>query len=127
MIKTAAQRHAPHSAHGLRRSARRPALRGRLGHSLAAQPSRGGGPRRVETGLAGVKVLPASTGGVPRWRRARRMEAGLTEVVGRLWDGGKWPVRWCSGGRAAPVGWRRPRRVLRLAAEAGKVAAGAPF
>jgi hypothetical protein len=35
-------------AHGLRRSARRPTTRGhpegRLGHGLAAQPSRGGGP-----------------------------------------------------------------------------------
>jgi hypothetical protein len=33
-------------------------------------------------GLAGSKVLPASTGGVPRWRRARRRGQGHTGTVG---------------------------------------------
>jgi hypothetical protein len=67
--------------------------------------------------LAGGKVLPASTGGVPGRRQARRVETGFTEAVGRRWSGGKWLVRRffngggvalvvidvCGGGPAAPV------------------------
>jgi hypothetical protein len=47
-------------------------------------------------GLAGGKVMPTSTGGVPGRRRARRVETGLTEAVGRRWGGRKWSVQQCS-------------------------------
>jgi hypothetical protein len=53
--------------------------------------------------LIGGKVLPASTGGVPGRRRARRVETGLTEAVGRQWGGGRRPTRWCS----TVAGWLR--------------------
>jgi hypothetical protein len=46
-----------------------------------AQLTRAGAVTRstaARWGLAGAKVLPASTGGVPGWRRAGRVEAGLT-------------------------------------------------
>jgi hypothetical protein len=104
-------------AYDLQRSARRPAMHGRpesrLGHGLAARPSRGGGLRRakmgravralavrslrvarartgtvmrltaVRWGLGGGKVLPASTGGVPGWRRVGGVEVGLTLAAAR--------------------------------------------
>jgi hypothetical protein len=54
-------------------------------------------------------VLPASTGGVPGWHRARGVETKLTEEVGRRWGSEKWPARRRSGGRAAPAGCQRPR------------------
>jgi hypothetical protein len=114
---------------------RRPATcsrpKGWLGHGLAVRPSCGGGPHAARApawspraararagvvthltvarwGLAAGKVLPASTGGVPGWRRARRAETRLIEEVGRRWGSGKWPARRRSGGRAAPAGWRCP-------------------
>jgi hypothetical protein len=93
--------------------AQRPAMHGwsegRLGHNLAAWSSRGGGPRRAETGrallvragavtrstatrwgLAGSKVLPTSTGGVAGWRLVDRVEAGLTLAAPRCegWSSG---------------------------------------
>jgi hypothetical protein len=88
-------------------------LEGRLGHGLAAQPSPGGGPRHAETGrapcaltvrsphaarapagtvtrsmaarwgLAGGKVLPTRTSGVPGWRWAGGGEVGLTLAAAR--------------------------------------------
>jgi hypothetical protein len=99
-------------AHGLRHSAQQLATCGRperrLGHGLAAQPSRRGDSRRAETrrvlcalkvrspcaararavavsrstaawwGLADGMVLPTTTGGAPGWRQAGGVEAGLT-------------------------------------------------
>jgi hypothetical protein len=45
-------------------------------------------------------VLPASTGGVPWRRRARRVETGLTEMVGRREAVG---AAVFNGGGVAPV------------------------
>jgi hypothetical protein len=52
-------------------------VRSRRGHcaQLARAPTR--------WGLAGGKVLPASTGGVPGWRRAGGVQAWLTLAVAR--------------------------------------------
>jgi hypothetical protein len=145
-MKIAAQCRAPHSAHGLQRSARRPATRGRPERPAGPRPrgpaqprrrppTRGNGARAVRAhgavtarnscvrqcgdtlngGVMGAgrrHVLPVSTGGVPGWRRARRAEAGPTEEVGRRWE--------VADAVAASSGV-----VLRLAAEAGKVAMGA--
>jgi hypothetical protein len=85
-----------------------------MGHGLVAQRRRGGGLRRAKTGhtlwaltvrspcgacaragavtrsmvarwgLACSKVLSASTGGVPGWRWAGGVEAGLTLAVAHL-------------------------------------------
>jgi hypothetical protein len=48
----------------------------------------------VRWGLAGGKVLPASTGGVPGWHRAGEVEAGLTLAMPRRAGA----VRWRRGG-----------------------------
>jgi hypothetical protein len=99
--------------HSSRRLATRGRPEGWLGHGLAAQPSRRGGLRHAETGRApcalvvrssraahacagavmrstaarwglnGGKVLSTSTGGVPGWRRAGGVEAGLTLAAAR--------------------------------------------
>jgi hypothetical protein len=55
-------------------------------------------------------VLPASTGGVPGRRRARRVEAGLTEAVGRQWGSGKRPARRCSAAAGSSGGRQRAGR-----------------
>jgi hypothetical protein len=106
---------------------------GRLGHGLVARPSRAEeaardgrkrgarrarsrGGHRVEltraparSGLAGGKVLPASTGGVPGWRRAGEVEAGLTLAAAQR-EGGKRRRRRRGGGRRRRSGcsdeWR---------------------
>jgi hypothetical protein len=77
-----------------------------LGLGLAAQPSRGDGPRCAETGRASCaltvrsprKVLPATTGGVPWWRWVGGGEAGLTLVAARR-EGVKRQRRRRGGGR----------------------------
>jgi hypothetical protein len=84
----------------VRGSTNLPCAVGRLGHDLAAQSSRGGGPRTARAAahsrdgavarspaprwrLAGGKVLDSSTT-AKRWmHRARWAEAGLTKVVAR--------------------------------------------
>jgi hypothetical protein len=93
---------------------RRPARCTRAARALAWTPraacARSGAVARSMAawwGLAGGKL--ASTGGVLGWRRERRAEAGPTEAVGQWWGDGKWPAWWCSGGKAALAGWRRPR------------------
>jgi hypothetical protein len=61
----------------------------------------GRGARRAlvaRWGLAGSKVLPASTAGVPGWRRAGREEAGLTLAVAR-----RAGVEWGVGAGAHPA------------------------
>jgi hypothetical protein len=112
----------------------RPTTRGKRGASCAltvrsprAAHTRVGAVTRstaARWGLASGKVSPASTGGVPGWRRARRAETGLTEEVRRRWGGGKWPVRRCSGGRAALTGWRRPQGGPTASGGGGEMAAG---
>jgi hypothetical protein len=51
-------------------------------------------------GLAGGKVLPVSTSGLPGRRRARRVETGLTEAVGQRKTAG---AAVFNDGRVAPV------------------------
>jgi hypothetical protein len=104
----------------LQRGARRPATRGRLGYSLVARSRRGGGPHALhevtERGtvrwrLVGGKILGSSTT-AERWmRRARAVEAGLTDVVARRW--GRATTR-CGGARRRPHR-REGRWCLRLA------------
>jgi hypothetical protein len=53
--------------------------------------------------LASGKVLSASTGGVPGWRRARRSAAGLTQLVARRWSSGRRGVVAVDGGGAGAV------------------------
>jgi hypothetical protein len=62
---------------------------GMVAHSTAAR-----------WGLVGSKVLPVSTGGVPGRPRARRVETGLTEAVGRRKTAG---AAVFNGGGVAPV------------------------
>jgi hypothetical protein len=77
----------------------------------------------VQWGLAGGMVLSASTGGVPGWRRAGGVEAGLDLAVARR-EGAEWRCRRRGGGRrqgSEGSGERRGGPVARV--EAREVAA----
>jgi hypothetical protein len=88
---------------------------GRRGGTQAAWSPRagrrGGASPTARRWLADGNVLPASSWGPPRGRRATRAEAGLTQTAARRWGGEAWRSCRRRGPCPTPRGEREEREV----------------